>query len=77
MPSSHEKNALMVSCRLPHKPLQLVNRYAEEYNMSRANMLVRLIEKGLEAIGETRLEKTNTYPEGLPISVKYPLRNVL
>jgi len=75
--SSHEKNAVNVTCRLPHKSLQLVNRYAEEYNMSRANMLVRLIETGLLAIGEQRLERTSTLQEGVPSAVAYPLRKIL
>lgn len=66
-----------VSFRIGHKTLQLVERYAEEYNLSRANALLRLVEVGLLSVGEKKLERTTTLPEGTDTWANYSLRNVL
>lgn len=73
---SDAKFATTVSFKIPHKTLQLVLRYAEEYNMSRANMILRLVELGLMSTSE-KLERTTTLPEGTKTWANYPLRNVL
>lgn len=71
-----------VAFKLPYKTHQAVVKLAEEYGLSKANTLMKLVEEGVKLQGE-RLEVTTTNTEGvrrangIPGFVSNGLRKVL
>lgn len=79
MPTDHY---ISTALHLPYKTLQRIEKLAAEYGLSKANMMMRLIERGLMDAGEP-IEVSSVSPDGernkrnIPIMVNNTLRKVL
>lgn len=73
---------MTVSAQIPLKTAMKLDKLAMEYRLSRANTILRLLEKGIMDHGEV-IEVSSVSPDGLrrkdgiPVSVNNGLRNML
>lgn len=79
MPNDHY---ILISAQVPFKTVQRIDKLAQEYGLSRANTIVKLLEHAAKIHGEP-IQTSSTTPngerrkDGVSITINNELRKIL